>query len=94
MITKLKSRQERIISVRHIFMGISGFIVEVYALLLVESLHKKFRDEKFHHGGFIMEDVNSSKLVWKRLMYFHYMIDRNLDVAKIRIQNETKEFFF
>lgn len=54
MIARLKSKYEQNVFFYHLFLGLCVLVVEFYVLLVVESLHKKFRDEKFHHGGFIM----------------------------------------
>ncbi|CRL07459.1 CLUMA_CG020428, isoform A [Clunio marinus] len=43
----------KIIEVYHILEVVLGTIINIYTLIVVDSLHKKFRDEKFHRGGFI-----------------------------------------
>ena len=52
--TRLKSNKDRTIYLHHLFEAIVALAAEFYALLVVDSLHKKFRDEKFNHGGFII----------------------------------------
>lgn len=54
IITKLKSSSDRTIYLQHLFEAILALGAEFYVLLVVDSLHKKFRDEKFNHGGFII----------------------------------------
>lgn len=53
-VAKLKSKYEQNVFVYHLFLGFCALLVEFYVLLVVDSLHRKFRDEKFHHGGFVM----------------------------------------
>lgn len=54
MIIKLKSKKDRSVYLHHLFIALCGLGVEFYVLLVVDSLHKKFRHEKFQHGGFVM----------------------------------------
>lgn len=57
MITKLKSKKDRTVYLHHLFFAVCALVAEFYFLLVVDSLHKKFRDEKFNHGGFVMNRI-------------------------------------
>lgn len=54
MITKLKSKNDDSVAFHHIMAAIVALGVEFYVLLVVDSVYKCFRDEKFHRGGFII----------------------------------------
>lgn len=54
IIAKLKSKNDQTIFFHHFVEATLCLVVETYVLLVVESLHKRFRDEKFNHGGFII----------------------------------------
>jgi hypothetical protein len=52
IITRLKSNDETT-SAHHLIAAFVALFAELYVVLVIDSLHKKFRDEKFLHNGFV-----------------------------------------